>query len=109
MAIGLVVAKQISNHFKIGGQIKYVQETLDDQSFSNILFDIGALYNTGWRNLRLGFSIQHFGPDMKIIDKTFRTPLLFRLSATDDLIRASKHKKECHAQYNNPGPHPRIG
>ncbi len=88
IAIGLAVAKQFSDHLKIGGQVKYVQETLDDQSFNNILFDIGALYNTGWRNLRLGFSLQHFGADMKMIEKTFRTPLLFRLSATDELVNS---------------------
>ena len=65
-----------------GGQIKYVREKLDDESFDNFLFDIGTIYHTGWRDLRLGFALQHFGPDMKFINKTFRTPLLFRVGAT---------------------------
>jgi len=86
IAIGIGVARQFTDKLFIGGQIKYVKETLDDMSFDNFLFDIGTIYNTGWRNLRLGFALQHFGPDMKFINKTVRTPLLFRMSAADDII-----------------------
>ena len=64
-----------------------MQETLDNRSFNNVLFDIGAIYYTGFHNLRLGFALQHFGPDMKLVDQEFRTPLLFRVSATDDIIQ----------------------
>ena len=86
ISIGVAVARQFTDKLFIGGQIKYVQETLDTTSFDNILFDIGTIYNTGWRNLRLGFALQHFGPDMEFINKTIRTPLLFRMSATDDIF-----------------------
>jgi hypothetical protein len=86
ISIGIGVARQFTDKLYIGGQIKYVNEKLDDKSFDNVLFDIGTIYNTGWRNLRLGFALQHFGPDMKFINKTVRTPLLFRMSAADDVI-----------------------
>ncbi len=86
ISIGIGVARQFTDKLLIGGQIKYVIETLDDKSFDNILFDIGTIYNTGWRNLRLGFALLHFGPDMNFINKTVRTPLLFRVSAADDII-----------------------
>lgn len=86
ISIGIGVARQFTDKLFIGGQIKYVKETLDEKSFDNFLFDIGTIYNTGWRNLRLGFTLQHFGPDMKFINKTVRTPLLFRMSAADDII-----------------------
>lgn len=86
ISIGIGVARQFTDKLLIGGQIKYVIETLDDKSFDNILFDIGTIYNTGWRNLRLGFALLHFGPDMNFINKKVRTPLLFRMSAADDII-----------------------
>ena len=86
ISIGIGVARQFTDKLLIGGQIKYVIETLDDKSFDNILFDIGTIYNTGWRNLRLGFALLHFGPDMNFINKKVRTPLLFRVSAADDII-----------------------
>ncbi|MEJ2195912.1 MAG: PorV/PorQ family protein [Ignavibacteriaceae bacterium] len=86
ISIGIGVARQFTDKLFIGGQIKYVQQKLDDLTFDNLLFDIGTIYNTGWRNLRLGFALQHFGPDMKFINTTVRTPLLFRMSAADDVF-----------------------
>ncbi len=86
LLIGVGIARRFTDKLSIGGQVKYVHEKLDDYSFDNVLFDLGTLYYTGWRNLRLAFSLQHFGPDMKLVDQTFRTPLLFRLSATDEII-----------------------
>ena len=86
LMLGLGIARRFTDKLSIGGQIKYIHEKLDDYSFDNVLFDIGALYYTGWRNLRLAFSLQHFGPDMKLVNQTFRTPLLFRISATDEII-----------------------
>lgn len=86
ISIGIGIARQFTDKLFIGGQIKYVQQKLDDLTFDNLLFDIGTIYNTGWRNLRLGFALQHFGPDMKFINKTVRTPLLFRVSAADDIF-----------------------
>ena len=87
IAIGLSVARKFTDKLSIGAQVKYVQETLDDRSFSNVLFDIGTIYYTGFHQLRLAFALQHFGPDMKLVDQEFRTPLLFRVSATDDIIQ----------------------
>lgn len=90
--IGLAVARRFTDRLTIGVQAKYIQETLDMDSFNNILFDVGALYYTGFRQLRLGFSLQHFGPDMRIIRQTFRMPLMFRLSAADDLINNENYR-----------------
>ena len=88
LLIGVGIARRFTDKLTIGGQIKYVHEKLDDYSFDNVLLDIGTMYYTGWRNLRLAFSLQHFGPDMELVDQTFRTPLLFRLSATDEIIES---------------------
>ncbi|HOT98766.1 MAG TPA: PorV/PorQ family protein [bacterium] len=85
--IGLAAARMFTDKLSIGGQLKYVNEKLDEYSLDNVLFDVGALYYTGFRHLRLAFALQHFGPDMKIVDQTFRTPLLFRLNATDELFQ----------------------
>ena len=83
---GLAAARRFTDRLSIGLQIKYVQEKLDDYSINNILFDVGAIYSTGFRDLTLGFSLQHFGPDMRLLNQDFRTPLLFRLSASDKQV-----------------------
>lgn len=87
VSIGIAIARRFTDKLSIGGQIKYVQETLDDRSFDNILFDIGTLYYTGFHNLNLAFAFQHFGPDMVLANQKFRTPLLFRVGISDDLIK----------------------
>lgn len=86
LMFGLSVARRFTDRLSIGGQIKYVHEKLDDYNFSNVLFDVGAMYTTGFRNLRMGFSLQHFGPDMKPVNQEFRTPLLFRVNAADEIV-----------------------
>ena len=80
---GIAAARRFTDRLAIGVQVKYINEKLDDYNIGNVLFDVGAIYSTGFRDLTLGFSLQHFGPDMKLVDLDFRTPLLFRLSASD--------------------------
>jgi hypothetical protein len=86
LAVGLAAAHRFSDRMTIGGQAKFVRETLDDTAFSGVLFDVGALYFTGWRQLRLAFVLQHFGPDVQALRQDFRTPLLFRVAAADELV-----------------------
>src|SRR5690606_27828074 len=78
--VGLAGARRFTDRLTIGVQAKYVHETLDTDSFSNVLFDVGALYYTGFRDLRLAFTLQHFGPDVQGLRQDFRTPLLFRVA-----------------------------
>jgi hypothetical protein len=87
---GIAAARMFTDHLSIGGQIKYVNEKLDDYSLNNVLFDVGALYYTGFRHLRLAFALQHFGPDMELVDQEYRTPLLFRINATDELFETKE-------------------
>ena len=70
--LGVAVAKKFTDKLTIGGQIKYVQEKLDDVTFNAILFDVGTIYFTGFRDLRLAFTLQHFGADQKIFDQKFK-------------------------------------
>ncbi|HOH07513.1 MAG TPA: PorV/PorQ family protein [bacterium] len=90
LMVGLSAARMFTDKLSIGGQVKYVREKLDDYSINNLLFDIGALYYTGFRSLRLAFSLQHFGPDMELVDQEYRTPLLFRINATDELYKSEE-------------------
>jgi hypothetical protein len=84
--VGVAAARRFTDRLSIGAQAKLARETLDDEAFTNVLFDIGALYDTGFRNLRLGFALQHFGPDVQGLRQDFRTPLLFRVAVADELV-----------------------
>jgi hypothetical protein len=86
LLVGLAVGRRFTDQLTIGGQVKFVRESLDEASFSGVLFDVGALYYTGFRQLRLAFALQHFGPDIQGLRQDFRTPLLFRVAAADELV-----------------------
>ncbi len=86
---GLAAAQRFSDRLTIGLQVKYVRETLDQDTFSNVLFDVGTLYFTGFRQLRLAFTLQHFGASVEGLRESFRMPLLFRMAAADELVATS--------------------
>jgi len=90
MMFGVAIAKKFTDKLTIGGQVKYVQEKLDDVTFNSILFDVGTIYFTGFRDLRLAFTLQHFGADQKIFDQKFKLPLIFRIGAADYIINGDK-------------------
>lgn len=100
--IGLAVSRRFTNKLSIGGQVKFVQEKLDNYTMNNILFDIGTLYYTGFHRLRLAFTLQHFGPDMKLVDQKFRTPLLFRVAAAEEILNNDLFKFTATAELVHP-------
>lgn len=91
-AIGLAVSRRFTDKLTIGVQLKYAREWLDDIGYSNMLFDIGTLYYTGFHHLRLAFAVQHFGPDIKPFEVRFRMPLTFRLGAGEDVTLWEDHR-----------------
>ena len=86
---GLAYGRNFTDKLSLGIQLKYVNEILDDYSFSNVMVDVGALYKTGFRNLALAFVFQHFGPDISPVNKKFRSPLLFKIGASDYLFKSN--------------------
>lgn len=66
-AIGLTYARNLTDRFSIGGTVRIVREELvvgePGYSDTGILMDLGILYDTGYRGIKLGVSIMNFGPD----------------------------------------------
>ena len=102
MLVGLAAAKRFSSQLTIGLQAKYVRETLDMDAYSNVLFDVGALYFTGFRRLRLAFTLQHFGASVEGLRESFRMPLLFRMSVADEVISTSGVQLSASAELVHP-------
>jgi hypothetical protein len=89
--VGLAAAKRFTDKLTIGAQVKYLNESLDDDAYSNVLLDVGTVYFTGFRQLRLAFTLQHFGPEVDgLRGQDFRMPLVFRVSAADELVTSDQ-------------------
>lgn len=120
--IGLSYGRSLTNKFSIGGNFKYIQENLWHTYAKTFAFDIGLLYRTDFKGLRLGMSISNFGPGLQLqgrdllvqhdIDpnsdgnngninadlKTdqFSLPILFRVGISSDVLKDIFHVKNNH-------------
>ena len=112
MALGVTYARLITDKLAFGFTAKGITERIYDISGSGIGLDVGLLYNTGWRNLRLGASVANFGSDMTFggrnldfVDSTLPTrpqasykttpsplPIMFRFGLGYNLIEAATSK-----------------
>ena len=64
-------------------RIEQVEEGLQRQL---MLFDFGMSYNTGFRSIRLGISVQNLGRQVEFSQEGHPAPLMFRLGAAADLL-----------------------
>jgi len=101
--VGLSYAKKLSDRFSTGLSIKYGHESLYDKkslsitdvdgsildaktSANVIIFDFGIHYNTGFKSIQMGASVQNFGPDIKYAKDKSSVPMLFHVGIAADFI-----------------------
>ncbi len=89
-AYGLTYSKQLTDRFSFGLTLKYVHETIDSYRATNVVFDGGVLYYTGFSSLRLAAAIQNFGTDAKFINDAFKMPALLRLGVAMEVLGSMK-------------------
>ena len=65
-ALQLSYARNLTDLFSIGGTIKYVQERIWHSSASTVAFDVGTLFTTPFRRLKLGASMSNLGPKLRM-------------------------------------------
>jgi len=63
-AFGLTYGKNLTDRFSIGGTFKVLEENLGMVNDVAFLFDLGTVYDVGYKDLRLGMSITNFGTEM---------------------------------------------
>ena len=84
-AIGLTYARSLTDKFSFGSTLKYVQETIDQYSASNVIADIGFLYMTGFGSLRIGAFLQSFGLEAKYANEKFKMPQQLKMGISGEL------------------------
>ncbi len=117
-ALQLTYARNLSEQFSIGANVKMVQERIWHSTASSIAFDIGTLFTTPFQSLRLGASMSNIGPKMRIdgrdilfsedpspnttgtaeiVNAQYRTdgfsmPLIFRVGLAWDAVDTGTHR-----------------
>lgn len=65
-AVGLSYARNLTDRFSIGANVKYIVENIWNSQAQGMAVDIGTLFDTPLKGLRLGASISNFGTKMRI-------------------------------------------
>ena len=65
-AVSLAYANQLTERFSIGGAVKAVHESISESSATGVGFDVGTLFTTPFRGVRLGASVANFGSKLSI-------------------------------------------
>jgi hypothetical protein len=63
---GLSYGRALTERFTIGGTIKYIREQIWHSHASGVAVDLGLLYTTIFKNMKVGMSISNFGTSMQM-------------------------------------------
>lgn len=121
LALGFTFAGYLTEQFSFGATAKYVQHAFTNMNASGFVFDVGTRYNTGFKGLTLGFSINSLGTqqsfdgpeitrtnspfpglnnsslDMQLQTAPFSMPLSFRAGLGADLCQGMVFEPEADA------------
>lgn len=93
LAIGVSFARMLSDKFSMGVTVKYFQEDLDFDGIkaSGVAFDVGTVFDTGYRGIKIGAAMTNFGPDVGFSgdggfesDQDIPLPQTFRIGVSMD-------------------------
>jgi len=63
-SFGLTMGKYLTDRFAFGATLKMIHEKIAFKAVDSWAVDIGTYYETGFKSIRIGFSIMNFGPDV---------------------------------------------
>lgn len=66
LAIAVSYSRNLTDRFSMGGSVKYITQSIWNETASTVAFDIGLLFITGFNDMRLGVSMTNFGGDLRL-------------------------------------------
>ena len=96
LAMGISFAKSLTDRFSVGGQVKFVSQSLgntlmpDGSEKSNktdgLAYDFGTIYYPGIKSFRFGMGVRNFSKNFKYEDDSFPLPLTFTMGVALDVM-----------------------
>jgi len=124
---GVSYSKILTDKFSFGANLKGVRQDFNVQDINNNniaaqnwAVDLGSLYDTGWKTLRIGMSVFHFGPELKpsgkyndfvennILPDTTREfrpyslPLVFRVGLAMEVLKRENQQLTAALDWTHP-------
>jgi hypothetical protein len=100
--LALTWAKNLIDRFAFGLTAKYIHLGLEDENADGFVVDIGTLYYTDYKTIRIGMAIQSLGPSMTFIDEAFPMPTTFKVGAAMDVYQATDHNLLTAFEFDHP-------
>ncbi len=122
LALGLGYARSVSDRFSVGGQAKWVHQSLGTQpirydeegqlerrSFekSVIAYDFGLMYRTGFESLTIGVRARNFAPEVTYVRNSFELPLTMDVAISMNVLDLtsldpSRHALKVYSSFSRP-------
>lgn len=64
LAISVSYARKVIEQVSLGFSVKYINQRIWNTSAQTVALDLGVLLNTGFYDMKMGFSFQNFGPGL---------------------------------------------
>lgn len=111
-AIGLGYAREVTDRFSVGGQIKYATQDLGDAivqveeggeytresiQASTVAYDFGIHYKTGFESLAFAVSARNFSPELSFAEESFQTPLTLQIGLSMDVVNLTSLDPSIHS------------
>jgi hypothetical protein len=103
-SFGLTYARSLTDKFSVGVTGSLVHAGLDDLTSNAYSFDLGTLYDTGFRSLKIGMEIANMGTQLSFIDasKSSKLPILFRVGAAINVMNTADHQIIASGEFSHP-------
>jgi hypothetical protein len=88
MAVGLSYGRQMTQAFKFGVTAKYIRESIDKYYAENLALDLGFMYETGFKSLRVGTFLKNFGLESEYVSERFKMPQVLTLGISGEIFGA---------------------
>ncbi len=101
---GLTYSRSLTDKFSAGISGSFVHSGLDDISDNVLAFDFGTLYDTGFKSLRIGMSIQNIGGEFVYIEnnRAAKVPTVFRVGASMTMLDSGSNSLLMAGEFSHP-------
>lgn len=117
LQIGLSYSRYVTDRLSIGGNVSYMEETLDDVNVSNVSIDFGVHFHTGFKSLRFAILGRNYSPDKRFVGfselyglpQLVRSPLDFRFGIGYDILESTNtnpHLLSTYLEFDHPNDGP---
>lgn len=100
--LGLTWAKNLIDRFAFGLNAKFVHLGLEEENADGFVIDLGTLYFTDYKTIRIGMAIQSLGPALTFIDEEFPMPTMFKVGAAMDAYQSEDHNVLIAFEFDHP-------